>query len=75
MFGEGVSILDLMALLKVIREKDLILQVKIIDEQWETLSGAVVTKMIKAITKGSITQSSDIRLRLFAKSGQKAAHP
>jgi hypothetical protein len=67
MFGEGITILDLMALLKAIREKDLILQVKIIDGEWETLSGPVITKMISAITLGSITSSSDIRLRLFSK--------
>jgi hypothetical protein len=73
MFGEGVSMLDLMALLKAIREKDLVLQVKIVTGEWEILSGPVVSKMIKAITLDSITQSSDIRLRLFAKSGNKSA--
>jgi hypothetical protein len=67
MFGEGVSMLDLMALLKAIREKDLILQVKIVEGEWEVLSGPIVTKMIKAITSGTITSSSDIRLRLFGK--------
>ena len=67
MFGQGISLVDLMTLLKAIREKDLLLQVKIADEAWENLSGNSITKMIKVITSGSITKSSDIRLRLFNK--------
>jgi len=67
MFGEGISFLDLTLLLKAIREKDLVLQVKITDGPWIDLSGSVITEMIQAITLGKITQSSDIRLRLFAK--------
>jgi len=67
MFGEGISMLDLMKLLTAIREKNLILQVKIINEEWENLSGPLITKMIKAITLGEITQSDNIRLRLSAK--------
>jgi len=66
MFGEGITIYDLMGLLKAIREKNLTLQVKIIDGPWENLSAAILSRMIEAITDGSITQSSDIRLRLFA---------
>ncbi|VVB55256.1 Uncharacterised protein [uncultured archaeon] len=73
MFGEGVSMLDLMALLKAIREKNLVLQVKIIDKPWEDLSGKVVKAMIEAVTTGLIKQSSDIRLRLSEKSA--AIHP
>jgi len=65
MFGEGITIYDLMSLLKAIREKNLTLQVKIIDGEWETLSAHIVNKMIKAITLGSISNDSDIRLRLF----------
>jgi len=65
MFGEGITIYDLMSLLKAIREKNLTLQVKIIDGEWETLSAPIVNKMIKAITLGSISNDSDIRLRLF----------
>ncbi len=65
MFGEGISMLDLMALLNAIREKNLVLQIKIVDEPWENISGAGVKNMITAVTNGRITQSSDIRLRLF----------
>lgn len=67
MFGEGISLLDLTALLTSIRKKDLVLQVKIVDREWENLSGATIKGMIEAINKGSITSSDDIRLRLFAK--------
>jgi hypothetical protein len=68
MFGEGISLLDLMGLLKVIREKNLVLQVKIIDGEWEDLSKSTIDKMVTSITAGTITHTSDIRLRLFAKS-------
>lgn len=67
MFGEGISLIDLTLLLKAIRDKNLILQVKVLDGQWENISKDVVTKMVKTITSGSITQSNDIRLRLFGK--------
>lgn len=67
MFGEGVSLVDLTVLLKAIQEKELVLQVKIIDGEWENLSGTVITKMIASITTGKITNSKDIRLRLFKK--------
>lgn len=67
MFGEGVSIVDLMQLLNAIRAKNLVLQAKITDGQWETLNGDTIKAMIIAVTDGLITQSSDIRLRLFAK--------
>ena len=68
MFGEGISILDLTKLFSAVREKDLVLQVKIVDGPWENLSGPVVTEMIRSITTGKITHSSDIRMRLFGKS-------
>jgi hypothetical protein len=67
MFGEGVSLIDLTVLLKAIRDKDLVLQVKIIDGEWENLSGGAITRMIASITMGNITHSKDIRLRLFKK--------
>jgi len=66
MFGEGISLLDLTSLLKAIRDKNLVLQVKVLDGQWEDISKDVVSKMVKMITSGSITQSNDIKLRLFA---------
>lgn len=65
MFGEGISLLDLTSLLKAIRDKNLVLQVKILDGPWEDISKDVISKMVKTITSGSVTQSNDIRLRLF----------
>jgi hypothetical protein len=67
MFGEGISLVDLMQLLNAIRQKELVLQVKIIDEPWADLSQTVLLAMIQAVTSGKITQSDDIRLRLFSK--------
>jgi hypothetical protein len=69
MFGEGISILELTKLFTAVREKDLVLQVKITDGPWKNLSGPVVTEMVQKITTGAITQSADIRMRLFAKGG------
>jgi len=70
MFGEGISLLDLTSLLKAIRDKNLVLQVKVVDEQWEDISKNVISKMVKMITSGNITQSNDIKLRLFGKNPQ-----
>jgi hypothetical protein len=70
MFGEGISLLDLTLLLKAIREKNLTLQVKILDGPWEDISKNVVSVMVKTITSGQITTSNDIRLRLFDKNVQ-----
>jgi len=67
MFGEGISLVELIPLLTAIRQKDLILQVKILDGEWENFSGAVIGNMVKAITLETVTQSKDIRLRLFKK--------
>jgi hypothetical protein len=66
-FGEGINLYDLTMLLKAIRDKDLILQVKITDHPWQNLSLAIITQMTKAISSGDIRGSNDIRLRLFAK--------
>jgi hypothetical protein len=70
MFGEGISLLDLTLLLKAIREKNLTLQVKILDGPWEDISKNVISVMVKTITSGQITTSNDIRLRLFDKNVQ-----
>ena len=66
MFGDDISLLDLMALLKGIRDKNLILQVKIGEEVWEVISKDVVTKMLSTIVSGKISHTNDIRLRLFS---------
>lgn len=65
MFGEDISLLNLVALLKAIREKNLTLEIKISDGGWEKLSKAVIGKMLEKIMSGTITSSNDIRLRLF----------
>lgn len=65
MFGEGISLVDLMALLTAIRNKNLTLQVKVIDGPWQDISQTVIGDMLNAVNTGRITQSSDIRLRLF----------
>lgn len=67
MFGKGISLFDLSSLLTAIRSKDLILQVKITEGEWEDISQSVVKKMVQTITKGEVTSSDDIKLRLFAK--------
>lgn len=67
MFGEGISMLDLVALLNAIRAKKLVLQVKINDAPWENLSADVIKNMTIAVTNGCITQSNRIRLQLFEK--------
>lgn len=67
MFGEGISLDNLLTLLRVIREHSLTLQVKVTNEPWKDLSPAVMLAMIGAISSGKIRGTDDIRLRLFAK--------
>lgn len=67
MFGDGISFNDLATLLRVIREKNLTLQVKITDGEWQDLSASIVQKMIHTITTGMIKGAEDIKLRLFQK--------
>ncbi len=73
MFGEGISLPSLIQLLSAIRAKELTLQVKVLDAPWEDISSKTISNMLGAITKGAITNTDDIRLRLFAKDGNKAA--
>jgi hypothetical protein len=67
MLGNGLSLVDLMQLLNAIRQKDLILQVKIIDGPWEELSQNVLLAMIQVVTTGKISLGNEIRLRLLHK--------
>jgi hypothetical protein len=67
MFGEGVSITDLFGLLNAIRDKNLHLDVKILDNEWHALSPIIVKEMITAIKGGKVLGASDIRLRLHEK--------
>lgn len=64
MFGEGISLTDLMGLLAAIRAKNLVLQVKITDGDWRTLSNAVIADMVETISSGKIGGANDIRCRL-----------
>lgn len=66
MFGDDISLIDLIALLKGIRDKNLTLQVKIGDEPWKVISKDVVTKMLSTVVSGKISSTNDIRLRLFS---------
>jgi hypothetical protein len=67
MFGEGVSLTDLFALLNIIRDKNLQLDVKILDEGWCILSPLVVKDMVGTIKAGKVLGGNDIRLRLHEK--------
>lgn len=67
MFGDGISILDLTKLVTAIRQKDLVLQVKVLDATWADLDRKTLDDVIRAITTGAVTGSGDIRLRLFAR--------
>lgn len=67
MIGNGVSIFDLTKLLKAINDKDLVLQVKILDGEWADFDKNQLANMIQAILAGSLSSSADIRARLYAK--------
>ncbi len=70
MFGEGISVMDLMGLLNQIRTKELVLHIKVIDGEWQELSKKSFKEMVDAIGAGKIRQADDIRLRLTAKGTQ-----
>lgn len=63
-FGEGISLDELINLLRAIREKRLQLRIKIVDEPWEELSVRAITKMIAAIMVGRIRSPDTIKLEL-----------
>ena len=67
MFGEGIGLPQLITLLQAIRNKELTLQVKITDGDWQNISSLVIGEMIVAVNAGTITGTEDIRLRLFKK--------
>lgn len=68
MFGEGIGITDLFALLNSIRDRsDLQLEVKVLDSPWLPISVPVIKDMIVAIKGGKVQGANDIRLRLHAK--------
>lgn len=65
-FGEGISIPDLMQLVQAIKSKELTLQVKVLDGEWKTLDKHVFKDMLQAIMMGQLTNSADIRARLYS---------
>lgn len=65
-FGEGISIPDLMQLVQAIKQKELTLQIKVLDGEWATLNKEVFRNMLQAITTGKLTNVADIRARLFS---------
>lgn len=66
MIGEGISVLDLMQLGKAVKEKDLTLQIKVLDGEWATLNKFEFKKMLDAVLSGKLSSSADIRARLYS---------
>lgn len=67
MIGEGISMLDLIQLGKAVKDKELTLQLKVLDGEWADLNKEQFKKMLDAILSGKLTSSSDIRARLYKK--------
>ncbi len=67
MFGEGINAVELFQLFASIREKDLVLEIKILDQPWEELSMMVIRTAIKVIKDNKLQNGGDIRLRLHGK--------
>lgn len=65
-FGEGISIPDLMQLVQAIKSKELTLQVKVLDGEWKDLNKDQFKNMLQAIVTGKLTNSADIRARLYS---------
>lgn len=66
MIGEGISMLDLMQLGKAVKDKKLTLQIKVLDGEWKNLDKQQFGEMLAAIVSGSLSNTSDIRARLYA---------
>lgn len=67
MIGEGISVLDLMALGKAVKDKDLTLQIKVLDGEWADLDKVVFKNMLEAVLSGKLSSTADIRARLYSK--------
>lgn len=66
MIGKDISILDLMQLGKAVKEKELTLQIKVLDGEWKDLDKAQFAAMLKAIMTGELSSTADIRARLYS---------
>jgi DNA primase large subunit len=66
MIGEGIGIPELLKLFRAIQDKDLHLDVKILDEGWVPITQDSLKAMIQSVIGGKIQGGADIRLRLHA---------
>ena len=67
MIGEGISVLDLMQLGKAVKDKKLTLQIKVLDGEWKDLDKDQFKVMLDAVMSGQLSNTADIRARLYAK--------
>lgn len=67
MIGNGISILDLTQLAKAVKDKQLTLQIKVLEGEWADLDRDQFRKMVQAITTGEVSSTADIRARLYKK--------
>lgn len=66
MIGKDISVLDLMQLGKAVKDKDLTLQIKVLDREWRDLDKEVFKDMLQAIMTGQLSSTADIRARLYS---------
>lgn len=66
MIGEGIGFPDLIQLFKTVKDKNLQLDIKILDDGWVPVTKDSLKTMIQAITEGKVQNGADIRLRLHA---------
>jgi hypothetical protein len=66
MIGKDISILDLMQLGKAVKDKELTLQIKVLDGEWKDLDKGQFKSMLEAIMTGKLSSSSNIRARLYS---------
>jgi hypothetical protein len=67
MIGEGISVLDLMQLGKAVKEKKLTLQIKVLEGEWKDLDKDQFKTMLEAVMSGQLSNTADIRARLYSK--------
>lgn len=66
MIGEGISVLDLMQLGKAVKDKNLTLQIKVLDGEWKNLDKEQFKVMLEAVLGGKLSSTADIRARLYS---------
>ncbi len=67
MIGDGISVMDLMQLGKAVKDKNLTLQIKVLDGEWKDLNKDQFKTMLEAIMSGQVSTTADIRARLYSK--------